>query len=1638
MDFSTSVKNTSGSLANLMALTGCEYCTEGDGLTTCWQRIKGLQSDINRVTTEKDSLNAQLEILKIENRGLVSRLRDRDTLVQNLNKTIDHLQEQNNRSSEEVGLRNRIQEELDHTKHVLREVHRLLAEDTDENSDSLELKRTKGMDGPILPDSVVTMLRSVMDKKQLQIHDYQLNIENERQQFAELNRTIATLSCEREALQQDLQALRQDFTVTSQRCEELSKQRDSCNSILESTTKGKLEVSENCRKLMKDLENLRREKASFQLSVTGLSLEKSQWIEEKESLQSQIRRVKSDCAQLESQNTTLREACEDLKHGLAQARAEIQRMSIDRNLIEGQKKDLALNLQNCEKKKLELESDISRYKSEIQLLRDQITRFEQTNLSLSKEKSHIEQLLKEAETEKVSIEHILDELKADFSAVKEELVKTERARSQLEIRYDTLQETLQMTEVDRDKYLSDLQDAEKVKEELSTQLIIAEREKSQNLADLEARSVLSGGFEQEIGRLKIERTGLEAKIRQLETKLATTEDSLKSQQDINGSISSTRQQIELSLYAAQSEIDSLQEKVNRLQGQVEETNQEKNQLRFQLTSAERSNEARFGNARKEIEELTELISKRNDELKKLTHEKDSISLSLVKEKEKLCQSFESQLIDLRHRFNRDKEDMMSTQTEELRHLRQQMSLQARKFDENLEAAELDKQQSLKFARSEQQAIETRLQKALTELEVSRAEVMKVRSESANRTSSDRLAMTNLRNELNKLQDELVQESSRHAEEISILEKKHTDALQALELAQSEATQLKCSVQSALLKNESTLEKMAELERQLEEALDREQSLKVELQKIQNQLSATVKENDSILSSNQELKAQIRDLGSEGNELQGTIDEQRHKISLLEDTKLKLEEELNIARNMMNVAEKRIIETETTFSENNRSIGSLKAKLQNLYNDLETNEARLQAEKSRSELAETQVNELNDQLKGALNKCDNLERDVLSIRRALALRDDSYKSQEEELRRKMQELAAKVKRLEDEKNNLELKFGTNVEEISQLSQKLRTAEERCETMQALSKKLEEQKNDIALRLASVMSSLKKVTGVTDKLNIDKHPPSPIRRLAQFKSAVIASEGISGRSSESIKDIDTESVNSTMRDLVMQSAKLEKERDDSISNNQILERKVGELNEKISQSEETIIQLKNALGKANCEHKTLQQHISSLENTLKEKESSEAMKTQMVTTSEEKLQVLEGKQRALLEEKGTLEDALNKVKLKLVQNEYEIRRLNQQIEAAQFKLNKSETGRKSLEQELNRVQKLLRDKEMEYQALQSKSECLQQNIVRLQERCDTLQSQVDKLQASEEIYKNRELNLKEQLTRLNVSASQENSALSQLKEQTLEYQRQLTSMEAEKRVTEERLEMMRSGNSELRRENSHLHEVIASLKTEVSSLKTKVVVLEGEAKNTQLNLQSNQERTGMVESDTMQRLQKSVREKQDLQERVNILTRQLSQVEKEKWDIARQSCSSKFDINRVGSEEENFLVQSLRREIARMADRFREMERDHTASFEEMRKRHKQERMRDAERMRELQISAQRQAEARERALKTRTEALERQVHYLRMQLEKDASMSDLKNVVKNSLRTVASEPRLDSDLFKREISKLDNALSRHLSSSNMPS
>ncbi|XP_065558808.1 myosin-9-like isoform X2 [Artemia franciscana] len=163
------------------------------------------------------------------------------------------------------------------------------------------------------------------------------------------------------------------------------------------------------------------------------------------------------------------------------------------------------------------------------------------------------------------------------------------------------------------------------------------------------------------------------------------------------------------------------------------------------------------------------------------------------------------------------------------------------FLEYMEAQEKLKENFESHA--EQQATKICLQNALTELETTRAEMVKVQKESVRNTAMDWTAITSLRNELNRVQNELALESSKHAEEISTFEKENAATAHALEQIQTEARLLKSSLESSLSKNEGALVQLGKSKGQLEEALDRESSLKLQLKELQDQLSAIVTKKD---------------------------------------------------------------------------------------------------------------------------------------------------------------------------------------------------------------------------------------------------------------------------------------------------------------------------------------------------------------------------------------------------------------------------------------------------------------------------------------------------------------------------------------------------------------------------------------------------------------------------------------------------------------------------------------------------------------------------------------------------------------------------------------------------------------------------
>ncbi|KAK2719155.1 hypothetical protein QYM36_004852 [Artemia franciscana] len=171
--------------------------------------------------------------------------------------------------------------------------------------------------------------------------------------------------------------------------------------------------------------------------------------------------------------------------------------------------------------------------------------------------------------------------------------------------------------------------------------------------------------------------------------------------------------------------------------------------------------------------------------------------------DQLRPSFGSQMPFPNYHLNSDKEDVISTFVEEVRHLRQEISSQT----------------------SKQEALETLMQKALVELEEANANIMKLRSEIARSTSDDKMTITSIQSSLNILKNEIAQDSFKRTEEISKLETKFSDSQQALE-----------QIEVILIKNEVTSGQRVEVEN----------SLKADLQEVQNKLSALLRDKDAIL------------------------------------------------------------------------------------------------------------------------------------------------------------------------------------------------------------------------------------------------------------------------------------------------------------------------------------------------------------------------------------------------------------------------------------------------------------------------------------------------------------------------------------------------------------------------------------------------------------------------------------------------------------------------------------------------------------------------------------------------------------------------------------------------------------------------
>lgn len=149
--------------------------------------------------------------------------------------------------------------------------------------------------------------------------------------------------------------------------------------------------------------------------------------------------------------------------------------------------------------------------------------------------------------------------------------------------------------------------------------------------------------------------------------------------------------------------------------------------------------------------------------------------------------------------------------------------------------------------------------------------------------------------------------------------------------------------------------------------------------------------------------------------------------------------------------------------------------------------------------------------------------------------ERWHGREQELLHRLEDSRNKEKKLEDQKHNLEICLTDASQQIQELKARLGGAEGRVRGLDGQLVQLESSKRDVEQKLASVISTLRRIAGIQldGSVNLPYRLLSPSRRWSPARSQ----EQPEGRGTI---DIDPEIVRKGVRNLMQQVAQIERER------------------------------------------------------------------------------------------------------------------------------------------------------------------------------------------------------------------------------------------------------------------------------------------------------------------------------------------------------------------------------------------------------------------------------------------------------------------------------------------------------------------
>ncbi|XP_046805055.1 rootletin isoform X2 [Lucilia cuprina] len=1497
------------------------------------QLKRAADEQLAQAKRENDELQNQLATLKVQHESARHEILERDQRLLDLVNQLKKLEDRCAQAESQAMLASRYNDEIERLNSSIREIaqavvldaeiadreqaadastssggadatagsiqHMHLTRDTTSSASAKSPRRSSARASQAFAEGTISAVQAALHKYQLALHDMQVKYQNANENLRSTKTQLDTSEGTKALLTTKIQQLTEKLDASNSKLSELLKERDSLQKTLDEirdqkqqSDQGKAEINNAFENLSVDFEKLQFNYGKLQKKIDALE-------EDKKAVELEIQRILKDKNITELNLRAEEDRGSRLREETISLREELNRISLNRDLLEQQRieSDNIINL--LEKQKADLEYDLDKILLEKCDLQERLEKISSNSSSTTDELKILQHNIHEVQEERKKLAQQLQDQTNELADVRKELSNLDKVRLELETDNLGFSEKVKCLQMEKEKILQDLACLTRDRSDIHNQLTALCRKKeslneelmrtrqrleqttetnnrlNRNLEemvkDVEEKQVVIDLHEKETHRLQELLAALRSEKESLDAVLFDTNSNLEATEE-------RRAQIEKELQEALVREESLKNNVARLQKDLEQCQRRAQETKTQLINAAREAENDFN------QKIAILKSTAEETAKKHADELLQLRCGLEKRMQQALQALQTA-----------KDDEIEKQQERLDALQTHMESLIQQHEEALIRAENEKQQALLIAHRDKQAIQEKLEAVARELKNEQDALERAKREHNARDEKQRGAIA-------QLKDEIVAMRTKEEEQKIKLEdciRKQEIQMNALREERDNLLRLSDELKMDIRLKDDKVESITnELQDTLRKAKEGEgyiESLRKDLTDTRRQLADSNIERDKYSDSNKELRDHVKRVESSKREQARAIEEALQKISNLEESKNTLENERTRLTTVLK-------ETENNLSKTSQELNSTRNTLQKTQVEFAQKDEggkelqnKLASETELKERAQQELNQVKKQLA-------DLEANLCATRQELGRarchsnqEEHRFHNREQELVARIEEARGREKRLEDQKHNLEVCLADATQQIQELKARLGGAEGRIRALDEQLACVELHKRETEHKLSSVIHTLRRIAGIQidGTVNLSHRLVSPSRRFSPVRS-------VSGGVAPSCHDFETRStshcpdgpaldcdpdlIRKGVRCLMHQVAQIEREKDDYKMQLLTAKKQLQDAGEqqlkcdsKVSKLQQVIRHLQQEKSNLDTERSMKISALNALEDKLHKKQDE-------CQQLREKLAQTEMQLNSCTEENSQNEDRLEKCRQHGAKLENEKRHLQEELAKIEGRATKLDLQRVALEGDLTRLQMALQEKDCNIRQAQERLDNQNRAMVQLEDRCASLKTSLDQMKERLQRAAVVEAELRGELKTAHKELTDQGHS-SQTNEDKLKLlQKSLQTAENEKRILGERLEKAQSSINELRRGQQAQLDSAQRLQDQVNDLEVQRSALESQLRIAKWNQDSGDKNTstnGRNEEDELNRqLKSSQREKSELRTKLQVLQDKVKQLETER--------------------------------------------------------------------------------------------------------------------------------------------------------------